>query len=144
MEVVDILYEDDERKAHTHDLVLWPRRWHEYHYPGIHTWQIYRFVDSENPNIPDQSGIYTFIVQPGEKTLRNAYKDKEASKPFIARKLAVFTIYDKLRATHGQSLKFWTKDQLNFEKYDYFPKPMPDVYLTITRRAYGHVSVVSF
>jgi hypothetical protein len=33
---------------------------------------------------------------------------------------------------HGQSLKFWTKDQLNFEKYDYFPKPMPDVYLTIT------------
>jgi len=67
-----------------------------------------------------------------EKTLRNAYKDKEAPKPFIARKLAVFAIYDKLRATHGQSLKFWTKDQLNFDKYDYFPKPKPDAYLTIT------------
>jgi len=39
------------------------------------------------------------------KTLRNAYKDKEASAPFIARKLAVFTIYDKLRAAHGISLK---------------------------------------
>ncbi len=67
-----------------------------------------------------------------EKTLRNAYKDKEASNEFIARKLAVFTIYDKLRAIHGQNLKFWTKDQLNFDKYDYFPQPKPDAYLTIT------------
>ncbi|HEX7963049.1 MAG TPA: replication-relaxation family protein [Candidatus Saccharimonadales bacterium] len=65
------------------------------------------------------------------KTLRNAYKDKEASNEFIARKLAVFAIYDRLRATHGANLKFWTKDQLNFDKYAYFPKPMPDVYLTI-------------
>jgi hypothetical protein len=40
------------------------------------------------------------------KTLRNAYKDKEASAPFIARKLAVSTIYDKLRTTHGASFKF--------------------------------------
>ena len=67
-----------------------------------------------------------------EKTLRNAYKDKEASDEFIARKLAVFTIYSKLRVAHGQNLKFWTKDQLNFGKYDYFPEPKPDAYLTIT------------
>jgi hypothetical protein len=65
------------------------------------------------------------------KTLRNAYKDKEASAPFIARKLAVLTIYDKLRTAHGTSLKFWAKEQLNFDKYDYFPKPMPDAYLTV-------------
>ena len=58
------------------------------------------------------------------KTLRNAYKDKEASEQFIAKKLAVFTIYDKLRATHGEQLGFWTKEQLNFDKYAYFPKPM--------------------
>jgi uncharacterized membrane protein len=66
-----------------------------------------------------------------DKTLRNAYKDKGASIEFITRKLAVFTIYDKLRATHGVNLKLWTKDQLNFDKYDYFPQPKPDVYLTI-------------
>ncbi len=65
------------------------------------------------------------------KTLRNAYKDKETSNEFIARKLAVFSIYDKLKAVHGQNLKLWTKDQLNFDKYDYFPQPKPDVYLTI-------------
>lgn len=67
-----------------------------------------------------------------DKTLRNAYKDKEASNEFIDRKLGVFTIYDRLRAAHGQSLKLWTKDQLNFDKYDYFPQPKPDAYLTIT------------
>lgn len=66
-----------------------------------------------------------------DKTLRNAYKDKEASQEFIARKLAAFTIYDKLRAIHGANLKFWTKDQLNFDKYDYFPKPKPDASLSI-------------
>ena len=66
-----------------------------------------------------------------DKTLRNAYKDKGASSEFIGRKLAIFTIYDKLRATHSPSLKFWTKDQLNFDKYDYFPQPKPDAYLTI-------------
>jgi len=66
------------------------------------------------------------------KTLRNAYKDKEASERFIAKKLAVFTIYDKLRASYGDSLDFWTKEQLNFGKYDYFPEPKPDAYLTIT------------
>ncbi len=67
-----------------------------------------------------------------DKTLRNAYKDKEASNEFIARKLAVFTIYNKLRAIHNANLKLWTKDQLNFDKYDYFPEPMPDAYLTVT------------
>jgi hypothetical protein len=66
-----------------------------------------------------------------KKTLRNAYKDKEASSEFIARKLAVFTIYDRLRSTHGANLKFWTKDQLNLDKYAYFPKPMPDAYLAV-------------
>jgi hypothetical protein len=66
------------------------------------------------------------------KTLRNAYKDKEASARFIAKKLAIFTIYDKLKASYGDSLGFWTKEQLNFDKYDYFPESKPDAYLTIT------------
>lgn len=66
-----------------------------------------------------------------DKTLRNAYKDKEASEQFIVTKLAVFTIYDRLRALYGNSLKLWTKDQLNLEKYDYFPQPKPDAFLTI-------------
>jgi hypothetical protein len=66
------------------------------------------------------------------KALRNAYKDKEASERFVAKKLAVFTIYDKLRDSYSESLGFWTKEQLNFEKYDYFPEPKPDAYLTIT------------
>jgi hypothetical protein len=66
------------------------------------------------------------------KTLRNAYKDKETSERFIAHKLAVFTIYDKLRAVHGNRLAFWTKDQLNFDKYNYFPKPIPNAFIRLT------------
>lgn len=66
------------------------------------------------------------------KTLRNAYKDKGASERFIAKKLAVFTIYDRLRASYGESMGFWTKEQLNFEKYSHFPQPLPDVFITFT------------
>lgn len=66
------------------------------------------------------------------KTLRNTYKDNEASDRFIAKKLAIFTIHNKLKASYGDSLGFWTKEQLNFDKYNYFPTPKPDTYLSIT------------
>ncbi len=66
------------------------------------------------------------------KTLRNAYKDKDASERFTAKKLAVFTIYDKLRASYADSLGFWTKEQLNFDNYNHFPQPTPDAFVTIT------------
>jgi len=66
------------------------------------------------------------------KTLRNAYKDKEASERFIAKRLAVFTIYDKLRAPYDESLGLWTKEQLNFDNYSHFPQPLPDAFITIT------------
>jgi hypothetical protein len=66
------------------------------------------------------------------RTLRNIYKDKEASERFIAHNIDVLTIYDKLRAIHSEHLGFWTKSKLNFDEYDYFPEPKPDAYLTIT------------
>jgi hypothetical protein len=66
------------------------------------------------------------------KTLRNAYKDKEASERFIAKKLAIFTIYDKLQASYSESLSLWTKEQLNFDNYGHFPQPLPDAFITIT------------
>lgn len=66
------------------------------------------------------------------KTLRNAYKDKEASERFIGKKLAIFTIYDKLRASYDEGLGFWTKEQLNFDNYSHFPQPLPDAFITIT------------
>ena len=66
-----------------------------------------------------------------DRTLKNAYKDKVASKEFIDRKLAIFTISDRLRAMSEQKLRLWTKDQLNLDKYHYFPKPLPDLYLRL-------------
>ena len=46
--------------------------------------------------------------------------------------MAIFTIYDRLRAAHGEQLKFWTKDQLSFDKYGYLPKPLPDAFISLT------------
>lgn len=66
------------------------------------------------------------------RTLRNIYKDKEASERFIAHNVAILTIYDSLRAACGEHLGFWTKNKLNFDEYNYFPEPKPDTYLTIT------------
>lgn len=37
-------------------------------------------------------------------------------------------IYDKLRASYNKSLGFWTKEQLNFDKYSHFPQPLPDAF----------------
>ena len=65
MAVVDIIREDDDRKIHTHDMVLWPSRWQVYNYSGIGTWHTYRLGASERSNIPGQPGIYTLIVKPG-------------------------------------------------------------------------------
>lgn len=44
----------------------------------------------------------------------------------------MFTIYDKLRASYDGSLGFWTKEQLNFDKYSYFPNPLPDSFIRLT------------
>lgn len=65
------------------------------------------------------------------KTLRNAYKDRQASDEFISRKLAVFAIYNRLHALYGPNLNIWTGDQLNHEDYDYFPSPLPATYATL-------------
>lgn len=64
--IVDILNEQDEMKAHTHEFVLWPRKWQGY--DGINLvcdWQMHRLVEAERSIIPTQSGIYTLLVQPG-------------------------------------------------------------------------------
>lgn len=64
--MIDILKEQDEMKAHTHEFVLWPRKWQEYDNVNlVCNWQMHRLVEVERPNIPNQSGVYTLLVQPG-------------------------------------------------------------------------------
>jgi len=59
---VDIV-EQDEKKAHEIEFVLWPRQWKTY--TNLHNWITIPFEDNAKSQIPDVSGIYSFIIKPG-------------------------------------------------------------------------------
>ena len=65
MTVNDIIEEQDEYIAHCHEFALWPRKWEEYRDVCTLDWQLHRLANSERPKIPEESGIYTLMVQPG-------------------------------------------------------------------------------
>jgi hypothetical protein len=62
-ELVDVLEDVDEAKAHTQWFVLWPRQWRRY--ARSHGWRLEKLEESKKGKIPDGSGIYTLILQPG-------------------------------------------------------------------------------
>jgi hypothetical protein len=63
--VVDLIAEQDEMKAHSHEFVLWPRKWREFRDISVLTWQTYQLIERERPSVPDEAGIYTLLIQPG-------------------------------------------------------------------------------
>jgi len=63
MPVFDIIQEQDEMKAHEHHFILWPRQWKKY--LETHNWKIYRLDAIEKDRIPNRSGVYSLLVQPG-------------------------------------------------------------------------------
>ena len=63
--------------------------------------------------------------------IKAIYKDKSVSGQFVQHSLDVFAIYNHLKARYGTALKFFSKATLNYERFDYFPKPLPDVYLRL-------------
>lgn len=65
MTVSDLLKEQDECKAHCHEFTLWRRKWQEYSCVFFLDWRIHRLDDCERHAIPEESGIYTLLVQPG-------------------------------------------------------------------------------
>ncbi len=94
MGVYDIIQQQDEAKSHKIDFYLWPEMWRQYSKSVRQAlrWRIYLFDKNEVLNIPDQKGVYTFVIQPGiashpacsylmyvgkavRKTLRDRFKD---------------------------------------------------------------------
>ena len=63
------------------------------------------------------------------KVLRNARRDGENSTQFISHCLGVFDIYNKLRASYGSELQFFTKSQM--AAVSYFPKQLPDAHIQL-------------
>lgn len=63
MSMHDIIKDQDEMKAHEHHFILWPRQWEKYH--DTHNWKICRLNEMEKDQIPNRSGVYSLLVQPG-------------------------------------------------------------------------------
>jgi hypothetical protein len=62
-----------EAKGHTQDFLLWPRRWRLY--PGHDLdWEILKFTKSGLRNVPNEPGVYAFLLQPRlESSLEVSY-----------------------------------------------------------------------
>ncbi|EDK72635.1 hypothetical protein TM7_0208 [candidate division TM7 genomosp. GTL1] len=63
--------------------------------------------------------------------IKAIYKDKTVSEQFVAHSLELFAISNKLKTQYGSDLLFFTKSHMNNEKYDYFPRPLPDAYIRL-------------
>jgi hypothetical protein len=61
--------------------------------------------------------------------IKAIYKNKIASKQLIKQSLDVFRVYLNFRKKHPE-VKFFTKADLNTEAYSYFPKPLPDAFIS--------------
>src|SRR5476651_2271223 len=58
-----------------------------------------------------------------KKVLHNLLHDKDATPPFIAHSLNVFTVFCRLKKRYGDDLRFFTKSQIHSSKH--FPKQRP-------------------
>lgn len=64
---------------------------------------------------------------------KRIYKDKDVSEGFIEHSKNVLDVYLTLKTLYpAQSkLNYFTKSQLSYEKYDFFPSPLQDAYIRI-------------
>jgi len=60
--------------------------------------------------------------------IKAIYKDKTVKDDFVRQCLDILAVYNRLRAQFSDRLKFFTRTNLNFEEFDYFPQPLPDAY----------------
>jgi DNA-binding MarR family transcriptional regulator len=57
------------------------------------------------------------------------YRDKTLSEGFIAHCQNILSVYLWLRGIYGDQMGFFTKSNLNYEQYSYYPKPLPDAHI---------------
>lgn len=71
------------------------------------------------------------LTKPSERELKQSYARPTASPRFIDCSLALFDIYLNMKLLYGSRLSFFTKPQLNLDVFEYFPQPLPNVFITI-------------
>lgn len=68
-----------------------------------------------------------------DQAIKASYKDKQASKPFIDRSLNLYGAYNVLIGIYG-GLQLFLKRELADEAYNYFPRPLPDGFLSLNAK----------
>lgn len=111
MSVNDLIIELDQAEAHEYRFLLWPKLWQEYtqsHGFSFH-WEGRKFIANEANNVPNEPGLYTFVIQPSianhpsnaylmyigktKRTLRQRFKEylremqRESGRPKIVKLL---------------------------------------------------------
>lgn len=74
--------------------------------------------------------------------IKRIYKDKDVSEGFIEHSLNILGVYLALSALHGNKLDFFTKSDLKYEQFDFYPQPLPDAMFalalkTVTRTSFS-------
>jgi len=57
-----------EAKTALEQFILWPKRWKVYtrdHAELRFSWQRFSFTDAADEDVPDEPGVYTFLIEPG-------------------------------------------------------------------------------
>jgi len=78
--------------------------------------------------------------------MKRLYKEKDVSEGFIKHCKNILDVYLALKALYPEQgkLGYFTKSQLSYEKYDFFPSPLQDAYIHIKtsnsdRHFFGHL-----
>ena len=59
------------------------------------------------------------------------YKNSSSTQRFINHNLSIYQAYLSLKELYGDKLWFFTSNNLKLASFDYFPKPLPDGFLSI-------------
>lgn len=66
--------------------------------------------------------------------IKRIYKDKDVSEGFIEHSLNILGVYLALSALHGNKLDFFTKSDLKYEQFDFYPQPLPDAHVRVSAK----------
>lgn len=55
----------DEMTRHSHEMIMVPRRWSSLSLQQTLSWSVFPFNDGSRSLIPDQQGVYAFLILPG-------------------------------------------------------------------------------
>lgn len=59
------LLASDEMMRHSHEMVMVPRLWSSCSLPVYLSWSVYPFSENSRNQIPEQQGVYAFLILPG-------------------------------------------------------------------------------